>query len=235
VRQGEYGVITRFGRYSRTVEPGLVYVTPCVEEIRRVDTRLCTLEMSRQTTLSRDNITMYTDIVMLYRIVNVHVASFQVQNLELLLRQCAFSTIRQVFGQKTLQELLEKRHEIANDVYGIVEHDARNWGVHIDSINIKDLIIPDDVTRAMSAAAVARREAEAKVILASADVEAAKLMRAAADALSSDAAMQIRYLEQLRVLAESNNAKIVFFPSGMGGMDSQLNRVNAVESLAVKR
>jgi SPFH domain / Band 7 family len=149
IQQGEFGVVTQFGRYARVVEPGLVYYTPFVEEIRRVDTRLCTLSLERQMTLSKDNITLYADIVLLYRVINVHQASFQVQNLTALLQQCAYSTIRQVFGTKTLQELLEKRHEIAADVYSIVENDARNWGVHIDQINIKDLILPENMVRVL--------------------------------------------------------------------------------------
>jgi regulator of protease activity HflC (stomatin/prohibitin superfamily) len=191
IQQGEYGVVTQFGRYARVVEPGLVYFTPFVEEIRRVDTRLCTLNLERQMTLSKDNISLYADVVLLYRIINVHQASFQVQNLTALLQQCAYATIRQVFGTKTLQELLEKRHEIAADVYSIVENDARNWGVHIDAINIKDLILPENMVRVLSAAPIAKREAEAKIILAQADVESAKLMREASDILATDAAMQI--------------------------------------------
>jgi len=168
VDQGSYGVISVFGRYDRTVEAGLAYLVPCVEEIRRIDTRLTALNLERQAVLSKDNISLWADIVLLYRVVNVHVASYAIANLQDLLKQCAYTTIRQVFGTKTLQELLEKRHEIAADVYSIVEGDARNWGVHIDSINIKDLIIPDNMVRVLSAAPIAKREAEAKIIMAQA-------------------------------------------------------------------
>ena len=236
IQQGEYGVVTQFGRFERVVEPGLVYFTPCVEEVRRVDTRLCALGLERQAVLSKDNISLFADVVMLYRVINVHVASFQVQNLQDLLRQCAYSTIRSVFGTKTLQELLEKRHEIAADVYSIVEHDAKNWGVHIDSINIKDLIIPEHMIRILSAAPIAKREGEAKIILAQADVESAKLMREASDILSTDSAMQIRYLEQIGKLCNSENSKIVFFPTSMrsGGAEqgSALTQLNNMEMLS---
>jgi len=235
VDQGSYGVISVFGRYDRTVESGLAYLVPCVEEIRRVDTRLTALNLDRQAVLSKDNISLYADIVLLFRIVNVHVASFAVSNLNDLLRQCAYSTIRQVFGTKTLQELLEKRHEIASDVYSIVENDARNWGVHIDSINIKDLIIPENMVRVLSAAPIAKREAEAKIIMAQADVEAAKLMREASDFLATDAAMQIRYLEQLSKLATSDNSKIVFFPASMDDKGGAMQRMSNIESMGGKK
>ena len=231
VDQGSYGVISVFGRYDRTVEAGLAYLVPCVEEIRRVDTRLNALNLERQAVLSKDNISLWADIVLLYRIINVHVASYAVANLQDLLRQCAYTTIRQVFGTKTLQELLEKRHEIAADVYSIVEGDARNWGVHIDSINIKDLIIPENMVRILSAAPIAKREAEAKIIMAQADVEAAKLMREASDFLSTDSAMQIRYLEQIGKLAGSDNAKIVFFPSSMDDKGTKMSTYTNMETM----
>lgn len=237
IKQGEYGVVTQFGRFVRTEEPGLVYFTPIVEEIKRVDTRLCTLNLNRQSVLSKDNISIHADVVLLYRIVNVHVASFQVQNLTDLLTQCAYSTIRQVFGTKTLQELLEKRHEIAADVYSIVEQDARNWGVHIDSINILDLTIPENMVRVLSAAPIAKREAEAKIILAQADVESAKLMREASDILATESAMQIRYLEVISKLSSSENSKVIFFPSSMHdyGNDDKVTRLNNVEMLTDKK
>ena len=235
VEQGSYGVISVFGRYDRTVESGLVYLVPCVEEIRRIDTRLTALSLERQSVLSKDNITLWVDLVLLYRIVNVITSSYGVANMTDLLRQCAYSTIRQVFGTRTLQELLEKRHEIASDVYSIVENDARNWGVHIDSINIKDLIIPENMVQVLSAAPIAKRQAEAKIIMAQADVEAAKLMREASDYLATDSAMQIRYLEQISKLASSENSKIVFFPSSMDDKGRAMGNLTNVESVTTKK
>lgn len=114
---------------------------------------------------------------------------------------------------------------------GMVEQDARSWGVHILSINIKDVIIPHEMIQSLSAAPIAKRNAEAKLILAQADVESAKLMRAASDILNTESAMQIRYLEQVAKLAVSPNTKIVFFPGSSRGDSEGMQKMNIMSSI----
>ena len=151
VDQGFFGVISRFGRFDRIVEPGLTYLQPGVETLVRIDTRLKSLSLEKQNVLTKDNISVHADVIIVYRIVDVQIACFAVQDLTALLQQKAYATIRSIFGTRPLQELLEKRVEIADDVRALVEKDAQRWGVHIEAINIKDLIIPHEMIAALSA------------------------------------------------------------------------------------
>jgi len=227
IEQGTVGIVKRYGKFVRTVNPGLNRYIPFVETITPIDTRLITMPLDRQSVITQDNISVDIDVILTYRITNIEIATFKVQDLYGLIRQCAYSTIRSIFGKRKLQEILEKRVEIAAEVQEMVEHDATSWGVHINSMNIKDVMLPDSMVAAISAAPVAQRNAEAKIILAKADVESAKLMREAADILASESAMQIRYLEHISKLASSNNTKIVFFPASNQTMPS----LNTVETL----
>jgi len=230
IEQGFIGIVKRYGKFVRLVNPGLNRYIPFVETISSIDTRLINISLDRQSVITQDNISVDIDVMLTYRITNIEAATFKIQDLHGLIRQCAYSTIRSIFGKRKLQEILEKRTEIAAEVQDMVEHDATSWGVHIGSINVKDVILPDSMIAAISAAPVAQRNAEAKIILAKADVESAKLMREAADILASESAMQIRYLEHISKLASSNNAKVVFFPASNQTMPL-LHTLSAVNNL----
>jgi len=230
IEQGFIGIVKRYGKFVRLVNPGLNRYIPFVETISSIDTRLINISLDRQSVITQDNISVDIDVMLTYRITNIEAATFKIQDLHGLIRQCAYSTIRSIFGKRKLQEILEKRTEIAAEVQDMVEHDATSWGVHIGSINVKDVILPDSMIAAISAAPVAQRNAEAKIILAKADVESAKLMREAADILASESAMQIRYLEHISKLASSNNSKVVFFPASNQTMPL-LHTLSAVNNL----
>lgn len=230
IEQGSIGIVKRYGKFVRLVNPGLNRFIPYVETIIPIDTRLITMDLNRQSVITQDNISVDIDVNITFRVTNIELATFKVQDLNGLVRQCAYSTIRSIIGKRKLQEILEKRSEIAAEVQDMVEHDANSWGVHINSMNIKDVMLPESMIQAMSAAPVAQRNAEAKIILAKADVESAKLMREAADILASESAMQIRYLEHISKLASSNNSKIVFFPAANQTMPT-LSNVTALNNL----
>jgi erythrocyte band 7 integral membrane protein len=109
VQQGFTGVVTRFGRFDRIVDPGLVYILPQVEEAQVVDMRIRSLSMDKQSLLSKDNISVTVDVIVVYKVVDIRLACFGIQDMTALLQQKAFSTIRSIVGTYHLQELLEKR------------------------------------------------------------------------------------------------------------------------------
>lgn len=118
-----------------------------------------------------------------------------------------------MFGKHTLQECLEKRQEFAKEIKLIIGEQASSWGVVIQDIQIIDVVIPKHIQDLLATSATAVREGEAEIIMAKARVQSAHLMREAADSLNTPAAMQMRQLETYKVLAESENAKIIFMPS----------------------
>ena len=123
------------------------------------------------------------------------------------------TTLRHVVGARVLQDVIERREEIAQSIGEIIEDTASGWGVQVESMLIKDLQFSQDLQDSLSMAAQQKRIGESKVIAARAEVEAAKLMRQAADILSSAPAMQIRYLEAMQAMAKSANSKVIFLPS----------------------
>lgn len=115
-------------------------------------------------------------------------------------------------GARVLQDVIERREEIAQSIGEIIEDVAFGWGVQVESMLIKDIIFSNDLQDSLSMAAQSKRIGESKVIAARAEVESAKLMRQAADILSSAPAMQIRYLEAMQAMAKSANSKVIFLP-----------------------
>ncbi|GAA5959088.1 hypothetical protein JCM3765_006337 [Sporobolomyces pararoseus] len=228
VQQGSVGLISSFGQFSRSVDPGLVKVNPFSEELRQVSVKIQVVDIPRQTVLSRDGLNCQIESVIIYHIVNPYRAAFAIQDVKSALVERAQTTLRDVCGNRNLQSLLTDREAVATEIEQIVEQSAEKWGVACESILIKDIVVPQEVQNALSAGAQARRTGEAKLITARAEVDSARLFREAADLLSSPAAIQIRQLETLQSMAKQPNTKILFVPMslGAGGEGIVQNAIN---------
>lgn len=152
------------------------------------------------------------DASVYYKIINPRKATYRISNLGMAVSQLTFSTLRCVCGIHTLQEILEKRKEITHAIHQYIEEHVESWGIVIENVFMKDIMLNKDLQDALSTAAKERRLAESKVISAKADVESAKMMREAAEALNTKSAMQIRYFETIQNIVNTNNAKTVFLP-----------------------
>jgi len=222
VEQGNVGLVTRFGRFARAVDPGLVKVNPLSEKLIQVDVKIQIVEVPRQVCMTKDNVSLYLTSVIYYRITSPHKAAFGISNIRQALIERTQTTLRHVIGARILQDVIERREEIAQDIRTIVDDVATHWGVEVESMLIKDLIFSEELQESLSMAAQAKRTGEAKVIAARAEVESAKLMRQAADILSSAPAMQIRYLEAMQSMAKSANSKVIFLPATNQTVQSQM-------------
>ncbi|BGP18955.1 hypothetical protein JCM10213v2_007035 [Rhodosporidiobolus nylandii] len=207
VNQGSVGLVTRFGRFSRAVDPGLVKINPLSEKLSRVDVKIQTAEIPRQTVLTKDNLQVDIESVLIYHINNPYRAAFGINNLRAALIERSQTTLRDLVGGRNLQSILTEREALAAEIEQVVEATAEQWGVSISAILIKDIVIPPEIQSSLSSAAQQRRLAEAKIIAAQAEVDSARLMREAADILSSPAAIQIRQLESLQAMARTANSK----------------------------
>lgn len=213
VNQGDVGLVQTFGALSRTVEPGLAYVNTWSEKLTRVSIKINISEIPAQRCFTRDNVSVTITSVVYYNIIDPQKAIYSIANIHEAIIERTQTTLRDVIGCRTLQEVVEKREEIAESIELIIAKTAFDWGVNIESILIKDLGLPDKVQSSLSMAAEAKRIGEGKIINAKAEVESAKLMRKAADILASKPAMQIRYLEAMQNMAKSSNSKVIFMPS----------------------
>jgi len=170
-------------------------------------------EVPKQVCMTKDNVTLHLTSVIYYHITSPHKAAFGISNVRQALVERTQTTLRHVVGARVLQDVIERREEVAQSIGEIIEDVASGWGVQVESMLIKDIIFSNELQDSLSMAAQSKRIGESKVIAARAEVESAKLMRQAADILSSAPAMQIRYLEAMQAMAKSANSKVIFLPS----------------------
>jgi erythrocyte band 7 integral membrane protein len=213
VSQGNVGLVTKFGRFYRAVDPGLVKINPLSERLIQVDVKIQIVEVPKQVCMTKDNVTLHLTSVIYYHITSPHKAAFGISNVRQALVERTQTTLRHVVGARVLQDVIERREEVAQSIGEIIEDVASGWGVQVESMLIKDIIFSNELQDSLSMAAQSKRIGESKVIAARAEVESAKLMRQAADILSSAPAMQIRYLEAMQAMAKSANSKVIFLPS----------------------
>ncbi|KRX09906.1 hypothetical protein PPERSA_05298 [Pseudocohnilembus persalinus] len=213
VSQSSEGLFERFGRYIKTSKAGLHYVNPCTDSMQKVDMRIKVIDLQRQMMLTKDNVSINVDASVYYRIINPRYAIYRINDFQTAVTELTYSLLKNTCGQFILQDLLEKRAEIADDIEKQVEIHVKEWGIKIENIYMKDIQLNQDLQESLSSAAKERRLAEAKLISAKADVESAKLMREAADILDSRTAMQIRYLETIGMIGKAGNTKIIFLPN----------------------
>jgi len=180
--------------------------------------------------MTKDNVSLYLTSVIYYRITSPHKAAFGITNIRQALIERTQTTLRHVVGARILQDVIERREELAQDIKGIVDEVANHWGCEVESMLVKDIIFSQELQESLSMAAQSKRTGEAKVIAARAEVESAKLMRQAADILSSAPAMQIRYLEAMQQMAKSANSKVIFLPATNQTVQEQIvNHANSGE------
>lgn len=213
VAQGEVGLVQEFGALTRTVEPGLSYVNTWSEKLTKVSIKIQIREIPSQKCFTRDNVSVNITSVVYYNIIDPQRAIYSISNINDAIIERTQTTLRDVIGCRILQDVVEKREEIADAIEQIISKTAYDWGVNIESILVKDLSLPEKVQASLSMAAEAKRIGEGKIINAKAEVESAKLMRKAADILASKPAMQIRYLEAMQNMAKAPGTRVIFMPS----------------------
>lgn len=175
--------------------------------------------------MTKDNVSLQLSSVIYYRINSPHKAAFGISNIRQALVERTQTTLRHVVGARVLQDVIERREEIAQAIREIIEDTASGWGVDVESMLIKDIVFSQELQDSLSMAAQSKRTGDAKVIAARAEVESAKLMRQAADILSSAPAMQIRYLEAMQSMAKTTGSKVIFMPGPVNAGDYGLPRV----------
>lgn len=247
VVQGHELVVTRFGRYKETLPPGYHYMRPITDKGYDVSMMTHVIDLPGQTVLSnaptllvhrrykffriyisRDTVTAHIDGSVYYKVTDSYTATFTITGRDSCLNQLALSALRACFANHTLQESLENRNVLAREIKEYMDFHSRNWGIEVAHIVIKDITLSKEMQRHLSARASAEREAQAKVIDARGDVEAAKLLREAADTLNSPAALQIRHLENLKAMASNPGTKIIFVPMQM---DNLVSTAAAIEGM----
>ncbi|CAG8714103.1 22250_t:CDS:10 [Cetraspora pellucida] len=220
VMQGNVGLISRFGKFYKIVDPGLTKVNVMTEKLFPVDMRIQITEIPKQAIMTKDNVYVHIDSVLYWHIIDPYQATFGVTDVRRALVDRTQTTLRHTLGTRVLQDCIESREAIAFEIKEIIDEPAHGWGVKVENILIRDISFSTELQKSLSSAAQQKRIGESKVILAQAEVDSAKLMRQAAELLNSPAAMQIRYLEAMTSMSKASGSKVIFMPYSPGQIQS---------------
>jgi regulator of protease activity HflC (stomatin/prohibitin superfamily) len=207
----ERGVIFRLGRYSRTGGPGLTLIIPFIEQLRRVDLRLVTMDVPPQDVITRDNVSVKVNAVLYFRVIKPEDAVINVEDFLYATSQLAQTTLRSVLGQADLDELLSAREKINEELQTILDRQTDPWGIKVTNVEVKHVDLPTEMQRAMARQAEAERERRAKIINAEGEFQAATRLAEAAQIIAvHPQALQLRFLQTLSEVATENNSTILF-------------------------
>jgi erythrocyte band 7 integral membrane protein len=170
VGQGNVGLVTKFGKFYKAVDPGLVKVNPLSERLIQVDVKIQIVEVPKQVCMTKDNVSVHLTSVIYYHIIAPHKAAFGITNVRQALIERTQTTLRHVVGARVLQEVIERREEVASSIGEIIEDVAFGWGVQVESMLIKDIIFSQELQESLSMAAQSKRIGESKIIAAKAEV-----------------------------------------------------------------
>ena len=215
-QQYERGLVFRFGRYMYIRGPGLFWIIPLgIERAVKVDMRVFTDGVEQQEAMTRDNVPVQANAVIWYRIVKPDLAIIEVQNVRNAIIQVALTTLRNVIGQHSLDDVLKEREKMGKLVKTRVDQVTEAWGVEIQAVEMKNVEIPATMQRAMAQEAEALREKRARIIKAEAEFEAAMKLREAADEImKTPASLELRRMQMLTEIgAEQNTMTVVMMPS----------------------
>jgi len=211
--QWERGVVLRLGNFQGVRGPGVIYVVPFIDYIRFVDTRTLVLNIPSQKVITRDNVPAQIDGALFYLITDPMRAVTSVQEYQFAIAQYAQAALRDVVGRLTLDEMLTEREQIQSSIAEIVEEHIKAWGLHVDSIRLLDIELPEELKRMMSRQASAEREKRATITKAEGDKEAAVNLAKAAEIMQTNAgAMLLRSLQTIDGLGPSASNTVVLFP-----------------------
>jgi regulator of protease activity HflC (stomatin/prohibitin superfamily) len=207
----ERGVIFRLGRYTRTGGPGITLIIPMIEQLRRVQLRLVTMDVPPQDVITRDNVSVKVSAVVYFRVIKPEDAVINVEDYLYATSQLSQTTLRSVLGQADLDELLSAREKINEELQTILDRQTENWGIKVTNVEVKHVDLPQEMQRAMARQAEAERERRAKIINAEGEFQAATRLAEAAEIISvHPQALQLRFLQTLTEVASENNSTILF-------------------------
>jgi regulator of protease activity HflC (stomatin/prohibitin superfamily) len=215
VKQYEQGVVFRFGRVQPGVRgPGLTVLRPIADRLHKVNMQIITMPVPAQDGITRDNVTVRVDAVIYFNVADPVRVVVGVQDYMSAIGQVAQTSLRSIIGKSDLDDLLCNRERLNQGLELMIDNPAVDWGVHIDRVEIKDVILPDGMKRSMSRQAEAERERRARIITADGELQASERLARAAQIMGEHpAALQLRLLQTVvEVAAEKNSTLVLPFP-----------------------
>ncbi|MEA3378714.1 MAG: slipin family protein [Nanoarchaeota archaeon] len=211
IKEYEKGVKFTLGKFKGLMPAGLRIIVPVIQSYQKVDMRIKAVDVPDQEAMTKDNISVKINAVIYYRVMDADKAILQVQNYYYAVSQLAQTTMRNVAGEVELDELLSKRDTVSDKIKQIVDKATDPWGISIESVELKDIVLPEDMKRVIGKQAEAEREKRAVIIKAQGEVIAAKDMAKAASMLSKESgALHLRTLQTLNDLSSDKSNTVIF-------------------------
>lgn len=210
VREYERAVVFRLGRLIGAKGPGLILLVPIVDKAVKVDLRVVTLDVPKQKIITLDNVTVDVDAVVYLRVNEPANAVVKVNDYLVASSLLAQTTLRNLLGQITFDDILAKREELNKKIQGILDAETDPWGVKVASVNIRDVSLPENMHRAIAKQAEAEREKRGRIIIADGELKAAEKMAQAANFYTKNiAALRLRELQTWTEIAREKNMIVV--------------------------
>jgi regulator of protease activity HflC (stomatin/prohibitin superfamily) len=209
VKQWEKVAVIRFGRIIKIVDTGLRFKIPIIDSIRRVDLRMQTVDLRGQSAITKDNISVGIDAVVFMRIEEAEKLILKIKNYYEAVSKYAQTSIRNVIGRYSLDDLLESREEIAKSLKDVIDELSKEWGIDITRAELQDISLPGDMKRAFAVQAEAERESKAVLVKAKAELGASKMLAEAAANMKDPNAMQLRILSTINDVSKDQSNTII--------------------------
>ena len=211
LREWERGVILRLGKFQAVRGPGLIFVIPFIGRMHKVNTRVITVDVPPQDVITKDNVTLKVNAVVFFHIFGPKETIINVEDWYSATFQKSQTILRNVLGQFELDDLLAERDAINHRLQSILDSETDQWGIKVDSVEIKHVDLPQEMQRAMAKQAEAERERRAKIISAEGEYQASARLAEAAEIMGRQPmTLQLRYLQTLTEIAAENNSTVIF-------------------------
>lgn len=211
INQYERGVRFTTGRFSGIMEPGWRIIIPVFQSFQKVDIRTKAVDVPDQNAITRDNVPVKVNAVIYYNVSDAQKAIIEVEDFRFAISQYAQTTMRNIVGEVTLDELLSNRDQIADRIRTIVDTETDAWGLKVQNVELKDVSLPGDMERTIAKQAEAEREKRAVIINSEGEVAAAQNVATAAQILSAvPGALHLRTLQSINDISSDKSNTVVF-------------------------
>jgi regulator of protease activity HflC (stomatin/prohibitin superfamily) len=213
-KEWEQAIILRLGKYHRLQQAGIFFTIPFIEAPTIVDIRTRTLDIPAQEAITKDNISVKVDAVVFFQIEDTNKAILNVVDYMYAVRQFSQTTLRNVVGEKDLDEILERREDVAKAIRSTVDQASKDWGVDIEKVELQNIELPEDMKRIMARQAEAEREKRGVIIASEGELEAATNLIAASKKLEESLyGYKLRELQTISDVSQDRSNTIIFVPA----------------------
>ena len=211
VLEYERAVIFRLGRCVGAKGPGVFFIIPVIDKIRRVNLQIAAVPVASQAVITKDNVTITVDAVAYFQVIDPLASVIKIQNWYQSAQLVAQTTLRSIIGRHELDQMLSERDRINSELQIALDTQTEAWGIKVGRVEIRDVGLPDQMQRAMARQAEAERERRAKIIAAEGELQASQKLSEAANVINaSPGALQLRQLQTMVEISAENSSTIIF-------------------------